>query len=143
MTTNTMSPQTPRQHYVRLLTISLGCALTLTILGYAPTVRLAGESSIASMLLGIGTSLLASALGAIPVCKCVANDPTRAPIAILGATAIRFLVVLLLVAVAVLGSLVQPVVFVTWVAASYLTLLLADTLAAVRVLKTVSGGTPQ
>jgi len=126
---------------VRFLTISLGCALGLAVLGYVPTVRIAGNGSIASMLFGIGTSLLASVLGAIPVCKSVANDATKAPVAILGATAIRFLVVLLVVAVAVLGSLVQPVVYVTWVAASYLTLLLADTLAAVHVLKTVSGGT--
>lgn len=130
-----MSSHVIKHHYLMLAAISLSCAAVLASVGYGPTLRLAGSAGIVAMLTGIGVSLLAGLLSAIPVVMSLGQPAANRATAILLATGIRFLFVLFAVAALVLTAAVEVVPFVVWVAMSYLVLLLVDTLMAVSMLK--------
>ena len=87
------------------------------------------------MLLGIGSSLTVSVLGAVPVCLAMTRSRDKIPIAILLGTAVRFIGILLLVVVIAFSGVADRVTFVVWVVISYMLMLLVDTLASVSSLK--------
>ena len=135
-----MPNQTFRFRYFKLMAGSAACCVVLVGVGYWPTLNVAGGPGVIAMLVGVSASLMASALGAIPVCSALAGPVDKAPIAILLGTCVRFLVILLLVASLGFTGLVERVPFVVWVAVSYLSLLLLDTLLSTLSLRTLQQG---
>lgn len=124
-------------YYVRLVAISAACCAALIGVGYLATVRMAGASGVEAMLVGVLVSLVTSALGAIPVCLALGQGRANAANAILGGMAVRFLTILILVASVAFSGLVDRTVFVVWVAASYMVLLLVDTLVSAASMKSL------
>ncbi|MGB2986147.1 MAG: hypothetical protein WBE26_09720 [Phycisphaerae bacterium] len=119
--------------YLRFLALAFGVSVGVVLLGYLPTVRLGGTEALPGMLMGCGISLLASMIGAIPVVAAWRGPATKMPLAILMSTAVRFLVVLLLALSVALSGWFDRTPLLIWVALSYLLLLVADTLYAVRL----------
>ena len=131
-----MLHQTLVRYYTRLASISIVCGLVLAAVGYVPTSRVGGEIGVTGMWYGIAVSLVAGLVGALPVAHAMSQSNANVPIAVLLGTAVRFLLTLMLVASLVFSGLVDRVAFVTWVAISYMVLLLVDTLASLACIKT-------
>jgi len=123
----------PARLLPRLVCASLGVAVGLGVIGFLPTVNIAGAAALTSMAAGIGISLLVSCIGALPVSFSAGGDPMRMPTVVMGATALRFVPALGLTAAAALSGLFNRNVLVMWVALSYLALLAVDTVYAVRL----------
>ena len=119
--------------YLRLAASSLGTACVLALLGYVPTVRASGTGVIDAMFVGIGISLLASLIGAVPVGLAAARAPQKITQAVLASTALRFLAVLALAAPLLLTAWFDRLVMGVWVGISYLAMLVVDTVFAVRI----------
>ncbi len=118
---------------VKFLAWSLGLTAAVLVAGYWPTVRLAGSEAVGGMLAGCGISLVASWIGAIPIALARREAGVETAQAILLSTGLRFAVVLVLaLSVALSGWFARPALL-TWVAISYVVLLPADTLYAVRL----------
>ena len=118
---------------------SLGVAGLVGLIGYFPTVRLAGPEAFGAMLAGIAISLVAGCLGAVPIGLVGSDDPVRTPPAILMATAIRFVVVMALTAPMVLTGWFPRPVLGLWVGISYLAMLVVDSIYAVQVVRHMKG----
>ena len=109
--------------------------------GYVPTKRLAGSDGTLAMAVGCVISLVASAMGAVPVVlarRHVGTDSQaggRRVTAVMMSMAVRFLVVLILAVAAALSGLFVTAPLLVWLAISYLALLAADTMFALRVLR--------
>jgi hypothetical protein len=119
--------------YIRLLLASTGVAVMVALLGYYPTVRLAGPAAIGSMLVGIGASLAAGCLGSLPIAFVDRSDPHNLVTAILLATGLRFLLVLAIAASLLLGGGYDRAVLGLWVGLSYLAMLVVDAIFAARM----------
>ena len=52
---------------MRLVAVGILTAVLVALLGYWPTVRMAGPGAVGAMLVGIAASLLAGLVGAVPV----------------------------------------------------------------------------
>ena len=126
--------------YARLAAISGLCAVGLAVAGYFPTRAMAGDHSLVGMAVGIGVSLFAALIGAIPICMAASQSPTKGPTAVLAGTAVRFILVLGAVVPISFSGLVHRKAFIVWVVISYLVLLLLDTLMAVSSLKAAREG---
>ena len=126
--------------YARLAFTSGLCAACLAIAGYFPTRALAADGGLIGMGLGIGVSLLAALVGAIPICMAASQSPTKGPTAVLAGTAVRFILVLGAVVPISFSGLVHRKAFIVWVVISYLVLLMLDTLMAVSSLKAAREG---
>jgi len=96
------------------------------------------SSSAVPGLVAILVVSVASVAGAVPLCLALAHDPGKAPLAALGATAIRFLVVLFFVAILLFTKAVPLGPLVGWASGSYLVFLAADTVVATRMIRSVS-----
>jgi hypothetical protein len=125
--------------YARLILASIGTAAAIALLGYYPTLRVAGPDAIGAMFAGIIISMVAGLVGAVPIGLAVRGDPAKVPNAILMATAIRFVVVLALTASVVFGSAFDRNVLGLWVGISYLAMLVVDTSYAVHIVGRVRG----
>ncbi len=125
--------------YLRLAAVSAATALAVGLLGYMPTVAVAGRDTLPGMVAGIAVSLVAGILGAIPVGLAVSRTPQKAPQAVMLSTALRFAVVLALAAALILSGRVDRVVAAVWIGISYLVMLAVDTVFAVRAVAAVRG----
>lgn len=90
-----------------------------------------------SIAAGCGVSWLASCIGAVPVAKALSSEPQRMATAILAATAIRFVGVLILLIPLVFSGWFDRTVLVMSVGVSYLIMLFIDTLLATAMMKRV------
>lgn len=104
-------------------------ATALAAIGYAPTVRVAGPAAAPAMFAGVGVSLAASLLGAVPVLLAPVQKRAQAA---LGATLVRFLVAAALAVVVVLGFEMPARPFLVWLGVSYAALLPLDAAFAAR-----------
>jgi hypothetical protein len=127
------------QTYSRLVLASLGTAVAVGLLGYYPTLRIAGSDGVAAMFAGIGISLVAGCVGAIPIGLAGQGDPSRVPQAILLATAVRFLVVMAITISVVFSGWFERAALGLWIGIAYLAMLFVDTLYAVRVVGKMKG----
>lgn len=125
--------------YARLILASIGTAAAIVLLGYYPTLRLAGPDTIGAMITGITISMVAGLVGAVPIGLAARGDPTKVPNAILMATAIRFGVVLALTASVIFSNAFDRNVLGLWVGISYLAMLVVDTSYAVHIVGRVRG----
>lgn len=116
--------------------------MALALLGYFPTVRLAGSEALAGMFAGIGVSLVAGLLGAVPVGLTAVRTPQKVPQAVLLSTALHLVVVLALAASVLLSGWFDRIVVGIWVGISYLAMLVVDTVFAVRLVGAGRGGKP-
>jgi len=127
--------------YAVLLAVALLTGVLVAVVGYVPTARMTSDLGVRSMLAGCAISWIASCVGAIPLA--LMNSGGRsgdATLAVLSATALRFLAVLVLVVPAVFVGWFERTVLVLWVALSYLVILGVDTTVAVRMLRSTRQG---
>jgi hypothetical protein len=123
--------------YLRFLAWATGAIVAAALLGYIPTLRLAGEDALPSMIAGCLVAFLASAIGAIPAAR-ASNRPGVAregPQVALKAMALRLLSVVVLGAAVGLSGRFETMPLVVWIAIAHAALLIVDTryaLAAVR-----------
>ncbi len=99
------------------------------------------RAGLEAVLAGCAASWLASCVGAVPVALTITTAPQRAPNAVLAATALRFLVVLALAAPLLVGNWFPRTTLVVSLVASYMLILLTDSLLAVRMIRRYSGTT--
>ena len=120
-------------HEVRFGLQTLVLSAAALLLGFFPTVRLAGSATVMSMVAGVAVSLAASWAGAVPVAlmrnRAAAIGPSNV---VMGAMLVRFVVVLALALSIALSGKVDRAVFLIWVGISYMVLLAADTHYALR-----------
>ena len=121
-------------HELRFGLQTLGISAAVLLLGYIPTVRLAGSATIVSMLAGVGASLAASWAGAATVAMMRNRAAEFGPSnVVMAAMLVRFLVVLALALLIALSGKVDRAVFLIWVGIAYMVLLAADTHYAVTI----------
>ncbi|MCL4838224.1 MAG: hypothetical protein KJ058_09705 [Thermoanaerobaculia bacterium] len=130
---------TPRR-YARLLALLAGTGLLLAALGYLPTARLAGPAGLVAMAAGIGVSLVATAVGALPLLA-PARGGTGAS-ALLAAMVLRFAVAAVLALVLALSGLLPRTPVLLWIGLSYLAMLAADAAYTARLAATPAAGHP-
>lgn len=135
-----MSSQRPRfwTSYAMFVATAFLTAGVVAGLGYIPTVRIAGEEAVLSMIVGCGITWVSSCIGAAPLAMAASGDSSQAASSILLSTGLRFLVVLLLVAPLALSGWLDRNVMVFWVGISYLLMLLVDSAFAIRIIKRVN-----
>lgn len=127
--------------YARLVLSSIAAGVGIALLGYYPTLRIAGPSGMGAMAAGISISLVAACIGSIPIALAGRRESATAkmPQAILMATTLRFLLVLALAASVLLADWFDRAVLGFWVGLSYLVMLAVDTIFAVHVVGTLRG----
>lgn len=118
---------------------SIGTAVAVGLLGYFPTLRIAGSAGVSAMCAGIAVSLVAGCVGAVPVGLAAQGDPTRVPQAILTATAVRMVVVMAITVSLVFSGWFDRAALGLWVGMAYLAMLFVDTLYAVHVVGKMKG----
>jgi hypothetical protein len=101
------------------------------MLGRSPSMRLA--------LQGCAISWIAGWAGAGPIAWSLATNPLRVGTAVLGSTAVRFIVVLMLMAPALWLEQENRIALASWVAAGYLAVLVTDTWLAIGLMRRLSG----
>jgi len=110
-------------------------------LGFIPTKRMAGDEGNRAMLAGCGVSLVASALGALPLASMQVSSPAKAMTAVGAAMMVRLLLVVSLGLSAVLSGWFARGPLLIWIGISYLGLLIVDPRYALE--RASSGPTPQ
>jgi hypothetical protein len=113
--------------YLRFLAWAVVVAAAVALLGWLPTLRLGGDGAVRAMLAGCAVSVVASAVGAIPVALSRGAAPTVRMQAFLMAMGLRFGVVVILGLATVLSGLFDRAPFLIWVAVSYAAQLVVDT----------------
>lgn len=132
----TAQPHRSANDFARLAVLSVAVALALSALGWFPTRRVAGSDAWLPMLAGIGVSLIASLVAAIPLAG-VSRKPARERHTVtLMAMALRMAVTMALLLSIVFGSEIARKPFVLWAGISYLALLAVETAATVRLMQT-------
>jgi hypothetical protein len=102
------------------------CTAVLLV-GYVPTSRMAGASSLGSMLAAGAVGLASSWIGAAPMILSRGSGAAAGANRMLMSMAVRMLVAIVLVLAIVLGTEVHRAVFLIWVAILYMALLIVDT----------------
>ena len=120
----------------RFLLLLVGVLAGLVVLGYLPTVRLAGVEGLKGMWVGVSISLIGSVIGSIPLVWAGHKGAENATAAILGSMVIRFGLVLALTLLVVLTGAVAKAPLLIWVATSYLAALVVDSRYASKLAAT-------
>lgn len=129
------SNRSPASKYVlQLLVLAVLLTVAMVAVGYVPTKRLGGPGAVTAMLAGCVISLVASVVGCIPIVLASRGPKQKMPPAVMLATALRFLVVLILALSAALSGWFERAPLLVWVGISYVVLLVADTIYAVRLI---------
>jgi hypothetical protein len=123
----------------RFVALSFGVTAALILVGYPATIRIGGPEAVSGLFIGCGISLVASWIGAVPLGLMTRRPGTDQAAAVLGASVLRFFVVLGLALLAVAGGWCHRASLLIWVAASYMVLLVVDTFYAVKATRAVRG----
>lgn len=115
--------------YLRFLMWAVGVTVVAVLLGWLPTRRLGGEEAVPAMLAGCAVSLLASALGGVPIAlaRRAGSTPQARMQSLLMAMGVRFAAVVVLAVAAVLSGLFLRVPLLLWVAIGYAVQLVVET----------------
>lgn len=115
--------------YLRFLMWAVGVTVAAALLGWLPTRRLGGEEAIPAMLAGCAVSLLASALGGVPIAlaRGAGSTPQGRMQSLLMAMGVRFAAVVALALAAVLSGLFHTAPLLLWVAIGYAVQLVVET----------------
>ena len=123
-----------RIRYLKFVGVLAAIVLALMLIGFLPTRAIAGEGTWPSMFVGCLVSLVASAVGAVPLAMNSGDTSGGMQLAFM-AMAIRLAAVVAggVVAASIPG-LSAPVVLI-WIAISYMVLLIADTRFGLTILR--------
>lgn len=121
--------------YLRFLGTAVAAGAVLVLVGYPATRRLGGEGGVEAMVVACAVSVVASAVGALPVAFGSGATPADRLNRTLGAMVARLFVALLLGAAAALSGWLATGPLLIWLVISYLALLILDTVYALRVLR--------
>ena len=121
--------------YSRFLAQAVGTIVLLGLLGYAPTVNLAGKESVSAMFLALAVAWVASIIGTIPVILARDKGPLEAMPSQFGAMAARLVATLLLGLAITLGGWIEVRPFLMWLVIGHIALLVTDTMLAQAVVK--------
>lgn len=113
--------------YRRYAMQSAALLLGLGLIGYLPTQKLAPSSGVLGMIVGGGLAWLASWVGTIPIYLARKKSSLDSVSAIMGATALRLVVAMVLALAAALSGLFDPAPLLVWLGISHAGLLVADT----------------
>lgn len=113
--------------YLRFLAWAVGVAAAAALLGWLPTRSLGGEGAVRAMLAGCAVSVVASAVGGVPIALARGKAPAARMPALLMAMGVRFGAVVILGLAAVLSGLFDRAPLLIWVAVSYAAQLVVDT----------------
>lgn len=123
--------------FLRLAAAALGATVVLVLLGWYPTVALAGADGPGALLAGVGVALVGGWFGiAVPV-MCLHQPPRVLAWATLGGLGARFFVTLALaLAASKLSSLpVKPLLL--WVGLAQFVVLAVDMFGLIRIVRTL------
>jgi hypothetical protein len=120
------SRKTPAQAYANFVIWVLSCGVVLLVLGYLPTVRLAGKAALPAMLCAVLAVSLGSIIGGYPVFAAHLRGVPN-PQAGLVSMMVRLVAVVVLATLLALSLSLQSGPFLGWLAVSYLSLLVVDT----------------
>lgn len=120
------SPADGRE-YLGFLARALAVIAGLLVLGYVPTVRLAGDGAVPAMLAGCGLSLVASLAGTVPIVLARQRTALEAMPSVIGSITLRIALVLALATAAALSGWFVNKPLLLWVAISHVGLLVVDT----------------
>ena len=125
----------PTAAFPRIALVSAATAIALALVGYWPTVSLAGSAGVIAMLVGIGVSLVGGWAGSLPTIAYL-RKPIREHLnGILLGLVVRFGVTLALALAVWLGGSFERFALLLWVAIAQLVILLVDVLGLVGLLK--------
>lgn len=113
--------------YLRFLAWAVAVTAAVALLGWLPTRRLGGDGAVSAMLAGCVVSVVASAVGAVPVALSRGTAAAVRMKALLMAMGLRFGVVAVLALATVLSGLFDRAPLLIWVAVSYAAQLVVDT----------------
>jgi hypothetical protein len=114
-------------NYLRFLAWAVAVAVVVALLGWLPTRRLGGDGAVRAMLAGCAVSVVASAVGGVPIALARGKAPAARMQALLMAMGVRFGAVVVLGLAAVLSGLFDRAPLLIWVAVSYAAQLVVDT----------------
>lgn len=121
----------PGARYLRFVALVVTVAGALGLVGYPATLRLGPPGGVTAMGVALGISVIASALGGVPLLLLAASTPAQRLNLVLGAMLVRLLAALLLGVAAALSGWLTTGPLLIWLAVSYLVLLAVDTAYAV------------
>lgn len=123
--------------YLRFLAWATGAIVAAALLGYLPTLRLAGEDALPSLIAGCAVALLASAVGAVPVARAASRPGVarQGPQVALSAMGLRLAAVVVIGAAVALSGRFETVPLVVWIAIGHAVLLIVDTRYALRAVR--------
>ena len=127
-----------RVRYGRFLKLAAAVLIGLLALGYLPTVRSAGADGVSAMVAGGAVSLAASVAGTLPLLLSHGRTPADVMPAVMGSIALRLTLVILLTATVVWSGTFATRPLLIWVAISHVCLLVADTLYARGVVRSMA-----
>lgn len=130
-----MPASSASREFATLAAGSFGGAAGLAAVGAFPTQRIGGEGSLAAMAVGIGISLAASLVAAIPLVLGRSANPAGRQAVFLGAMSARMVTTLVLFAVLVLCNVLNNRALALWTGLSYLVLLMIETMTAIRLMR--------
>ncbi len=130
MTLSSEQGTADRDRYLGFLKLAAGILTMLLLLGYLPTVRMAGDKGLSAMFAGCGVSTVGSMAGTVPLLLSRGRSSVEAVPVLLGSIALRLTVVIALAAAVALLSTLAVKPFLVWVGLSHVGLLVADTLYA-------------
>ncbi len=131
------SRPTPVGVFVTLVGVALLTTGLIAVLACVATASMPDGPPVGAIVTGCGISWLASCAGAVPIASALASKSPQLATAILMATAVRFVAVLVLVVPLVLSDWFDRTTLVVCVGVSYLLTLLLDTLIAIQKMKRV------
>lgn len=116
-----------------LALLSVATAAVALAVGYFPTHAVAGPEGVPAMVWGVGIALVASLVGLVPPLVVRRRGPQGRALGLLAGTAVRFLVMLVLLLIALLGHGAAKLPLALWAVIAYLLLLAADTIGVALV----------
>lgn len=115
-----------------LALLSVATAAAALAIGYWPTRSLGGPGSVAAMAAGIGVALVASLAGLVPPLLVRGLGAKDRALGLLAGSGIRFVMMLALLLVALLGTDWPKRPLALWAVIAYLALLVVDTIGLAR-----------
>lgn len=124
-------PEAVAATIARFFFATVGLLTFVVVIGYFPTVRLGGEDAATGLFAGCAVSLVGSWMGSVPVFIALkaGSDAVQAALA---SMALRFVLVGGMAVAVALADVVSKGPFLVWVAISYVALLVADVMLALR-----------
>jgi hypothetical protein len=125
--------RSPVAEYLRFLAWAVGVGGAIALLGYAPTRRLGGEEALPAMFAGCVVSILASAVGAVPVALSRRPGSRAAPLqGMLVSMALRLATIVVLGLAVGLAGWFETRPLLLWIGLGYVAQLAVDVRYVVR-----------